>query len=355
MTRRRVVTVGAVAAVLAVVGTGIAIGRGDGAGASGNGSGTTGNQHEMTTARVSVKDLAETQDVQGTLGYGDSRDVSFAGHGTITALAAVGTTVARGGRLGEVNGSPVTLFYGDRPEWRDLQAGVSDGADIEQLEANLIALGYGTRHRLGPNRQWNNETTDAVKRWQHALGVAETGVVTMTDVVYLPGPVRIAAQPGASGEGGGAALKVTGTTRIVGVDLDAQYQALVHKGQVVQVELPSGAMTPATITSVGTVASTGQQGQNPTIPVVAQLQDQSAGANLDEAPVTVHIATTEASGVLAVPVGALLALSEGGYAVEKVTGQGTTALIGVHLGVFADGWVQVNGDVKSGDVVVVAQ
>ena len=120
---------------------------------------------QTSTARVTTKDLAETKDVQGTLGYGATRDIAFAGRGTVTALADVGTTVGRGGKLGEVNGQPVTLFFGDRPAWRDLQPGVSDGADIEQLEANLIALGYGTHYRLGPNRQWNNETTDAVKRW----------------------------------------------------------------------------------------------------------------------------------------------------------------------------------------------
>ena len=45
--------------------------------------------------------------------------------------------------------------------------------------------------------------------------------------------------------------------------------------------------------------------------------------------------------VLAVPVSALLALSEGGYAVEIDDGAGGTALVGVEAGMYADGWVEV--------------
>ena len=57
--------------------------------------------------------------------------------------------------------------------------------------------------------------------------------------------------------------------------------------------------------------------------------------------------------MLAVPVRALLALAEGGYAVERVTATGTE-LVPVELGAFADGYVQVTGTVAAGDTVVVA-
>ena len=57
--------------------------------------------------------------------------------------------------------------------------------------------------------------------------------------------------------------------------------------------------------------------------------------------------------MLAVPVEALLALAEGGYAVEVSDGDGTTHLVGVELGVFADGLVEITGDVEAGDQVVV--
>jgi hypothetical protein len=170
--------------------------------------------------------------------------------------------------------------------------------------------------------------------------------------------VRVASHStGGAGGGGNSSLQVTSTTRVVTVDLDAKYQSLVRSGQGVQVELPDGSTTHATISSVGTVATAGQNGSSPTIPVVVTIDDQHAGAGLDQAPVTVHIVTSQATGVLAVPVGALLALSEGGYAVEKVdrTAATGTRLVAVKLGTFADGWVQVTGSLAAGDKVVTAQ
>jgi multidrug efflux pump subunit AcrA (membrane-fusion protein) len=54
-------------------------------------------------------------------------------------------------------------------------------------------------------------------------------------------------------------------------------------------------------------------------------------------------------------VRALLALSEGGYAVEKVRAGGTHQLVAVKLGTFADGYVGVTGRVRPGDRVVMAR
>ena len=59
-----------------------------------------------------------------------------------------------------------------------------------------------------------------------------------------------------------------------------------------------------------------------------------------------------ARDALVVPVAALLALAEGGYAVEVVDETGHH-LVGVRLGAFADGLVAVTGDVRAGQHVVV--
>jgi hypothetical protein len=72
----------------------------------------------------------------------------------------------------------------------------------------------------------------------------------------------------------------------------------------------------------------------------------------DRSPVTVLVEIEAAAGVLAVPVEALLALAEGGYAVERAAGA-TTELVAVELGVFADGMVEITGDLEPGDQVVV--
>ena len=92
------------------------------------------------------------------------------------------------------------------------------------------------------------------------------------------------------------------------------------------------------------------------VEVRIDLADESLAAGIDEAPVDVDVASSTAEAVLAVPVEALLALAEGGYAVEVVAsdgGEGSTRLVAVEVGTFADGLVEVTGDVAPGDVVVV--
>ena len=66
------------------------------------------------------------------------------------------------------------------------------------------------------------------------------------------------------------------------------------------------------------------------------------------------VSTPKATGVLVVPIRALVALAEGGYAVEKVSGA-TTQLVAVVPGAFGDGIVEITGDgIAEGDSVVVA-
>jgi hypothetical protein len=56
-----------------------------------------------------------------------------------------------------------------------------------------------------------------------------------------------------------------------------------------------------------------------------------------------------------VPVSALLALAEGGYGLEVVRDDGTTKIVRVDTGLFADGKVEVRGaGIGEGTVVGVA-
>jgi multidrug efflux system membrane fusion protein len=72
---------------------------------------------------------------------------------------------------------------------------------------------------------------------------------------------------------------------------------------------------------------------------------------LDGSPVDVHFTRRKAENVLAVPVGALLALAEGGYGVELAD---TNELIAVETGLFANGMVEVTGNgLQPGTKVVV--
>jgi hypothetical protein len=63
---------------------------------------------------------------------------------------------------------------------------------------------------------------------------------------------------------------------------------------------------------------------------------------LDQAPVNVNITTQTADNVLAAPVNALLALQDGGYGVDVVTGR-TSHLAGVTTGLYSGTLVQISG------------
>jgi peptidoglycan hydrolase-like protein with peptidoglycan-binding domain len=359
MRRRRFLAgIGALAAV-GSIGTVVAFGgRGDDqrAAAADGGSSTT---PAATTVKVTTRDLVQTTDFDGTLGFGDTSDLVVGGGGTVTATVPAGTIVDRGGDLIEIDGKTVVLLIGTRPMWRVLGDGVSDGPDVQQLEENLIALGFATADDLGPNQKWTWTTTAAVKRWQSARGLEQTGRVDRSQVVFKPGAVRIAQNTVAvGGQAGGPVAKITAVTKGVEVDLSAKKQSLVKVGDKVQVVLPDGTTKPATIATIGTVATAqsqnGQQG-DPTIPVTVTFDDPNSAPNLDQAPVKVRVTTNAARGVLAVPVSALLALSGGGYALERLTADGTTEQVAVKLGAFADNFVQVTGNIKAGDEVVVAK
>jgi peptidoglycan hydrolase-like protein with peptidoglycan-binding domain len=279
--------------------------------------------------------------------------------GTVTHLPDVGSVVERGEPLYELDGQPSgILLYGDRPAWRALVEGL-EGDDVRQLQENLLELGFGGDD-LTASGVFDAATVAAVMAWQASLGVHETGVVELGEIVFMPGAVRVAGHSVNVGDTvtpGLEVLTATTTERVVTVDLAADDQALVTTGDEVEIDLPDGTRASGTVATVGTVATAAAEGQgSPTVEVTIVLDDPEASGTIDQAPVDVLITTLSREDVLVVPVSALLALLEGGYAVEVVGTDGTTSLVGVETGLFQDGWVEIevsSGTLTEGDQVVV--
>ena len=211
------------------------------------------------------------------------------------------------------------------------------------------------------DESFTSVTAGAVKDWQASLGLDETGKVAPGDVWFNTAAVRVGEQVAAVGDvASGSILGVTGTARYVHVDLDPSDSSLVSAGTGVTVTLADGSQVKGVVFALGKVATvTESQGQNgsssstTTIDMTVVLKEDAAQA-LDESPVSVDLVTSRAKNVLAVPVSALVALAEGGYAVEVVSDAGTTALVAVKTGKVADGFVEVAGDLAAGDKVVTA-
>jgi peptidoglycan hydrolase-like protein with peptidoglycan-binding domain len=326
------------------------------------GSSTAPPAAPTATATVARQDLNGQTKVSGTLGYAGSSTVQSPLQGRITWLPTAGQVIRRGGTLLEVDNKPVQLFYGTLPPWRDLQVGVDDGPDVKQLEQNLVALGYDPDHQITVDNHYTWATKAAVKRWQKARGLDQTGVFTTgMPAVFLPWAVRVTALSGSVGAQaapGQPAYTVTSNRHQVTVNLDVSQQSYVHPGDRVDVVLPDGRHAKGRISDVGRVAVTSGSGdqQKTTIPVTVALDDPRAGGRLDQAPVDVYVTTESRKGVLAVPVSALLALAEGGYAVEVIDAAGQHHLVAVRLGVFSNGMVEVAGSgLRAGMRVVTAQ
>jgi len=278
--------------------------------------------------------------------------------GTVTWLPEIGDVVERGAPLFELDGQPSgILLYGPRPAWRSMVEG-AQGEDVRQLQENLIALGFEV-DGLTASGTFDAATTAAVKAWQKEIGRAETGEVELGEVVFQSGAVRVAGHAVNVGDtvtSGMQVLKGTSTERVVTIDLDADQQALVTEGDEVEVDLPDGTSAMGHVSVVGSVAVAADAQSSPTIEVTVVLDDPAASGTIDQAPVDVQITTISREDVLAVPVNALLALLEGGYAVEVASADGTTHLVGVETGIFQDGWVEIeptSGALAEGELVVV--
>ncbi len=313
------------------------------------------------TAAVERRDLVDRDEVDGTLGYADTGSLLAGGSGTITGLHEPGTFVKRGRALYWLDGKPAAfLLYGRLPAWRDFASGMQDGEDIRQLERNLRALGHDPAGDMQVDEEWDWATTAAVLRFQDARGLTEDGTLTTGEVVFRSGATRIGqakAEVGQTAAPGRELGEVSSTERRVTVDLAATRQRLARKGDSVTVELPTGRTAWGRITDVGKVAETPPDDDeaDPTIEVTIKLRGRAAkGTNLDQAPVDVGFAVERRKGVLTVPVKALLARQGGGFAVEVIEG-GARRIVGVKPGLYADDYVEVEGELHEGQTVVTAR
>ncbi|MEV4706350.1 efflux RND transporter periplasmic adaptor subunit [Actinoplanes sp. NPDC049316] len=332
----------------------------------------------VETAELVRQDMSTTDSLPGTLGYGAPRPVAGGGEGIVTWVPKPGATVRRGRQLYRVDDRPVPLFYGSMPLYRPLSTRNTAGRDVRIVANNLRALGYSIGHQPSPG-DWVSKPQPAapkgagkadppakpaapastrvrsgesvltasliaaIKRWQHDAGMPETGALAPGDVVVQRGPVRVdsvSVQPGAAADG--PLMSVTPTDKVITVLADANQGGAVDRGDKVTVSLPGDKTARATVSAVGTElkAQDGEAGDAPPrLSITVTLDDPKVARRIDSADVEVAFAGETHEDVLVAPVGALVALSEGGYAVQ-VEGGG---LVAVETGMFAKGLVEIEG------------
>jgi Putative peptidoglycan binding domain len=343
-------------------------------GSDGSQDGEAARVGATSLASVARGPLSSQVNESGTLEYaarpdGSPYQVVNQASGAYTALPSAGDVTKCGQVLYRVANEPVALLCGHTPAYRSLYEGMS-GPDVQELNRNLVALGYATREELDPSSDYfGSETASALEQMQDKLGMDETGSLDLSQAVFLPGPLRVTkttATPGAMARPGAPMAQASSTRRLVEVELDASLAAGVEAGDRVHVTLPDNSTTPGIVTRVGTVASSAEGGESGggsasesssgTIPVYVSLTRPRDVGRLEQAPVQVQITTARVKDALSVPVTALVARAGGGYAVEIAGADGERRLVSVELGMFdhARGLVQISGSgLSAGQQVVV--
>jgi peptidoglycan hydrolase-like protein with peptidoglycan-binding domain len=351
---------GSVVVVAAATGGVIAVsGSGDAAAAA--------QEAPVNTVAVQRGTLSDSVSLDGILTYGarsdgSPYDVVNQARGTFTELPDVGARVDCGGVFYRVDDRPVLMLCGAVPAYRDLHRGDA-GNDVRQLNANLHALGYDRAAGVDPaGDAFTPATQKALERLQRDKGGAVTGELEAGAAVFLPDPVRIArvsGQPGGPAQPGAPVAQATSDTLEVQVGLAAAQQGEVEVGDAAQITLPGNTSETGRVVRLGRVAQVpAGQDTGPadaTIPAHIALDHPERASGLDEAPVRVSITTRGVDDVLSVPVTALVGGSGGGFAVEVVRDGDRRELVPVELGLVGgtDGRVQVEGDLREGDAVVV--
>lgn len=134
------------------------------------------------------------------------------------------------------------------------------------------------------------------------------------------------------------------TTRLrVTASLTDGQAASIATGSTVHVTLPDHSALPGTVSAVEP-ARTDTDGARTGPTLVVDFTDAMPPAEVGLPAVTLTIQSDAVDEALTVPVTALVALAEGGYAVEVVQPDGSTRLVGVEVGLVAEARAQVLSD-----------
>lgn len=317
----------------------------------------------VTTIAVAKTDLTDTQSFTGTLGFGTPQSLKGAGQGVVTKLPLTGDVAERGKPLYSVNDVPVPVFFGATPMFRKLDNPDLQGSDIAMVADNLAKLGYsvGTRAKDPGKAAFTPALVAALKKWQKHAGLDDTGTLDVGQIVVVAGAVRVNSVSAQLGDpAAGPLMTVTPTEKVVTIPVAPTDVGSIKTGAAVTIVRPDNKNVPGKVASIGTTVdggpdsggtgSSGGGAQNPPkVSIIVAPDDESQVSDLDSASVQVQVTTQTHAGVLAVPVGALVALREGGYAVQLPNG----TLKAVQTGMFSKDLVEISGTGITAGLLVV--
>lgn len=317
---------------------------------------TTEASANTETVSVSRGDLVEESEANGTVGYGDPATLPIDATGMVTKSPESGDLLQPGDELVRIADRPVTLAQGTQPLYRELRRvstserdaanekiGLQTGADVEQLQAFLIDAGFDDKGRLEVDGEFGLSTERAVKAWQREVGHVATGKVDRTQLVFVDGAIRIDSAPAVGTQF--SSVTSTANKPVVSVRVTSKQRSFYEVGSSVELESGGQTATGTVVEQKRVVGDDGTTNYNVTI-------ELDAGESLGDAETAkVTASRTVASDVLTIPVRALVALAEGGWAVQVAGPTGAT-LTAVELGDVVNGVAEISGLAEGTELVV---
>jgi len=246
--------------------------------------------------------------------------------GVVTSVTvAAGDEVSQGSSLYAVDLRPVVVAQGETPAFRDIAQGI-EGPDVAQLQGMLTTLGLF--HGVVDGKAGAG-TVAAIKAWQKSLGLPQSGVVGVGDVIFVPLlPTRVALDDevvarGASLSGGEDVVAGLPSSPVFTVPVTEGQAGMMPTGTRVEITSPDGDVW---------VAVAGEQTPDPetgTITVALDAPEEGAvicGEQCAQVPVTGQallsskIVTVPTVTGLVVPSAALVTGADGTTAVVTTAG-----------------------------------
>lgn len=292
-----------------------------------------------------------------------SAGVTFhAAHAGSIELIATSGPIASGDVVYLVEDVPVVGIVTDERFDRDLWWG-SEGSDVEVLETFLVGAGYDAGGDLVVDEIYDGFTAEAVEEWKDDLAdeyddVVVEATVRADDLIAVPTGTtveEIAVLPDPAPSGSTLFSYSLGETgRVVRTSIDVSDQTTMPVGTVLDIEFPDGTIVAGTVAYVSSATTSDPMDPTaePQLEVEITLDSIPDGfADLTELTVDILIVDRLAAGATVVPASALVTTADGGFAVEVVSGT-TSQFVAVTPGLFADGFVEVDG-IAAGTTVVV--
>ncbi|MCP5031267.1 MAG: peptidoglycan-binding protein, partial [Actinomycetia bacterium] len=319
---------------------------------------------EASGVMVDIGSRVQTGSTIMTLNVASTVGGFYSAHTGAIDLEVLSGEIGSGQVLYSVDDLPVTAVVTEVEFGRELSIGVEDGEDIEVLEQMLFDLGYDVDGDLEVDEEFDEDTSQAIEDWEDDLqgdwdDLVVDGVLSLDQIVMIDEGVMVGRITSHDGDtlATGTELFTYGSdtgSRIVSTAIDVADQAMLAEGAEIDVEFPEGEIVTGTVTDLANSSTTDplDPTSEPQLAVEISLNSvPDSATDLNELDVEVRLVDNLAAGATVVPASALVATADGGFAVEVVKGN-STSFVAVDPGMFADGFVEVDG-IEPGTAVVV--